>query len=68
MNKNIKGDKKMITLTLNEIESRVKANSSSRSEIINKFTSNIKKKNLNKGRVSPKDRTEAKILSMFARK
>lgn len=68
MKKNIKGDKKMNTLTLNQIESRVKANSSSRSNMIKKFSSNIQKKNLNKGRVRPKDPTEAKILSMFTRK
>lgn len=68
MKKNSKGDKKMNTLTLNQIESRVKANSSSRNDMINKFSSNIKKKNLNKGRVRPKNPTEANILSLFTRK
>ena len=35
MSKNIKGDKTISALTLNQIELRVKANSLSRSEIIN---------------------------------
>ncbi|MDE3838726.1 hypothetical protein C0966_04940 [Bacillus methanolicus] len=68
MKKRKKGEDKMTTLTLGEIETRVKRNSSARKQTIDNFTSKIKKKNLNKGRVRPKDPIEAKILSMFSKK
>lgn len=63
-----KGGKKMTTLTLNQIETRAKSNSSRMQSNINSFENQLKQRNLKKGRVRPKDPTEAKILSFFKRK
>lgn len=68
MRKRKKGGKKMTTITLGEIETRVRTNSVARNNIIGEFTDNVKGKKLNKGRIRPKHPTESKILSMFSRK
>lgn len=58
----------MTTLTLNQIEGRVKNNMKKNKSAIERFENSLRKSNLRKGRVRPKDPTEAKILSMFNKK
>ncbi|WP_162985675.1 hypothetical protein [Virgibacillus halodenitrificans] len=57
----------MKTLTLNDIESRVVKNSIQYNDTNKQIISQIKSKNLNQGRVRPKNSTEEKILAKFSR-
>lgn len=68
MNNKLKGDKHMTTLTLKDIEKRVVQNSNQFSNKIDQITTQIQSKNLNRGRVRPKDPAEARILNNFGRK
>ncbi|PWE74350.1 hypothetical protein B1R38_06080 [Bacillus cereus] len=68
MKKKEKGERKMSTLTLREIEGRVRNNSIIRENLIESFERKLKKRNLNKGRVRPKHPTESRILSLFLKK
>ena len=58
----------MITLPLKDIEKRVAQNSKQFNKKISQVTAQIQNKNLNRGRIRPKDPTEAKILNSFKRK
>ncbi|MDQ0162528.1 hypothetical protein [Aeribacillus alveayuensis] len=62
-----KGDEGMNTLTLKEIEKRALQNRKKYEHVVNKVISKIENQNLNRGRVRPKDPTEAKILARFNR-
>lgn len=68
MDEKTKGDKNMATLTLKEIETRVIRNANQYQLVTNQVTSRIQSQTLNRGRVRPKDPTEAKILARFTRK
>lgn len=58
----------MIITTLEDIEQRVKRNSSSNTEIISDFQRRIEKRVLKKGRVRPRNAVEQQILNSFKRK
>lgn len=58
----------MTTLKLKDIEIRVSQNTKKYSRSIDKVTSEIKAKNLNRGRVRPRDPSESIILDRFTRK
>lgn len=63
-----KGDEIIMnTLTLKEIENRVNQNSKQYQNVVNRITTQIQSQNLNRGRVRPKNPTEAKILARFKR-
>lgn len=68
MKNKLKGDGNMTTLTLKDIENRVIQNSNQLKQKINRVTAQIQNQNLYKGRLRPKDPTEAKILARFERK
>lgn len=61
------GENKLVTVTLKQIENRVKKNNSLYGNAIDSFVDKSKKKGLKKGRARPKDPTEVKILSRFKR-
>lgn len=63
-----KGNVKMTTLTLKELESRVTQNSKQYKTTVDQVTSQIKKQDLKQGRVRPRNPIEARILSRFTRK
>ncbi|MFS0646836.1 hypothetical protein [Siminovitchia sp. 179-K 8D1 HS] len=67
MSKN-KGDKDMTAITLKEIETRVARNTNRYQDVIRQVTLDIRRQNLKRGRVRPKDPTEAKILARFCKK
>ena len=52
-------------VSLKDIESRAKMNASVRRNLIETFNENIKSKNLNQGRMRPRDPDEEEILAMF---
>ncbi len=58
----------MNTLTLKDLESRVLRNSNQYKKTVNRITTQIKRQNLNRGRIRPKNPTEAKILAKFKQK
>lgn len=66
--KSKKGDKDMTTLSLSQIEERVRKNTTKYNSVIESFVKEMNKSKRNKGRVRPKHPTEAKILSMFKKK
>ncbi|MED1599769.1 hypothetical protein [Alkalihalophilus marmarensis] len=68
MRKRKKGGDKMTTMTLSQIESRVKNNNQKYKTAISNFQEKTRNSDLRKGRVRPKHPTEAKLLSMFSRK
>ncbi|HLQ72635.1 MAG TPA: hypothetical protein VK125_00255 [Bacillota bacterium] len=55
----------MQTLTLKDIQKRVLKNTRKNEKATKKIIYNIRKKNLNKGRMRPKHPTEARILARF---
>ncbi|MBP1934825.1 hypothetical protein [Ammoniphilus resinae] len=63
-----KGESKMATLSLRDLESSIRANSLKRKSIIHRFEQTVLESDLQKGRIRPKHPTEAKILSMFSKK
>lgn len=64
-----KGEKKMETVTLESITSRVQASKKRNQAAIQRFNEELfTRPNLKFGRVRPKDPTEAKILSRFKNK
>ncbi|WP_445491469.1 hypothetical protein [Niallia sp. 03133] len=63
-----KGDIGMITVSLKDIANRAKINANVRKNSIETFNKEIQRKNMNQGRMRPRDPDEAKILSMFSRK
>jgi|GEM_PF-1809880 len=64
---NFKGDEKMMTVRLKDIERDAKRNSEIFSVTANRIIADIQKKNMRKGRVRPKDPIEARILARFKR-
>ncbi|MFP3846957.1 hypothetical protein SFC65_27250 [Priestia filamentosa] len=68
MKTNNKGDKKMPTITLKEIERRVNSDGEKKDAIIRNFENKLGTRNRIQGRVRPKHPTEARILSSFKRK
>ncbi|WP_339217001.1 hypothetical protein [Ornithinibacillus sp. FSL M8-0202] len=58
----------MTTLTLSDLETRVRENKTKFQATVNRVTAKIKSQNLNQGRIRPKDPTESKILDRFNRK
>ncbi|GGB34338.1 hypothetical protein F3157_05180 [Virgibacillus dakarensis] len=61
-------DENMSTLTLKEIQNRIRQNSYRSQRAMEQITLGIYNKNLRKGRVRPKNPTEAKILDGFSRR
>lgn len=68
MKKRKKGDEIMPTITLKQLEKRVEANAKKSEETVNRVTLEIRRRNLKRGRVRPKDPTEERILARFNRK
>lgn len=60
--------RKMATISLKNLEKRIKNTKSRNADKIKAFESKLEKRNLRSGRVRPKDPTEAKILERFKRK
>jgi hypothetical protein len=58
----------MTTLTLSQIEERVRKNTIRYNNTIESFIREVNGSKKNKGRVRPKHPTEAKILSLFKKK
>ena len=65
MAKRKKGGDKMTTVTLKDLEKKVLKNNELYKDTVARFSKETEKSNMKKGRVRPKDPTEAKILSMF---
>ncbi|MCF3942648.1 hypothetical protein [Oceanobacillus alkalisoli] len=63
-----KGDVKMTTLRLSDIEARVSGNSKKYKKTIDQMTFKIKNKNLIKACIRSRDPIEAKILARFTKK
>ena len=63
-----KGAEGMRTITLKQLENRVETNTKKSEEAFKRVTTEIRRKNLKRGRVRPKDPTEEKILARFSRK
>lgn len=63
-----KDDSDMTTITLNELEKRVKRNNRIYEAKIESFQKKTVDKRMKTGRVRPKHPTEARILSMFGKK
>lgn len=61
-------DENMNTLTLDEIENRVKKNSIAKDKAISEFEKVIQTRNLKKGRIRSKNPVEERILASFKRK
>jgi len=57
----------MKKIKLKDLEARVRKDSKKKDELIAQFKVEIAKRKLKKGRVRPKDPTEAKILSSFSK-
>jgi hypothetical protein len=55
----------MTTLSLSQIEERVRKNTIRYNDVIDSFIREANKRKKNTGRVRPKHPTEAKILSLF---
>lgn len=68
MTKTSEGDKKMPTLTKNDLKNRISKNNALYNKSIGRVQSDIRSKNLNRGRVRPRDPDEEEILSHFNRK
>lgn len=68
MKKRKKGGNKMTTLTLSDIQSRVKRNSNRNQSIINEFREFNNSRGLKQGRIRPKDKDEASLLSKLTRR
>lgn len=63
-----KGENNMIVTTLENIEQRVKRNSSGNEKMISNFQKSIERRGLKKGRVRPRSIIEQRILDSFNRK
>lgn len=63
-----KEENNMVVIKLEDLEQRVKKNSSSTEKMINNFQNRLEKRGLKKGRVRPKNIIEQKILHSFKRK
>ncbi|GAA0442123.1 hypothetical protein GCM10008983_19010 [Lentibacillus halophilus] len=68
MIKRSEGNKKMPTLIKNDLNKRIFKNTAQYNESIRRVRSNIRSKNLNRGRMRPRDPDEAEVLSRFERK
>ncbi|HLR41651.1 MAG TPA: hypothetical protein VK067_00245 [Pseudogracilibacillus sp.] len=58
----------MIVTKLEIIEESVRKNKSIKEEVVKNFEEKVKKQNLRKGRVRPRNEVKEKILNSFERK
>lgn len=63
-----KGENNMVVTTLENIEERVKRNSSGNEKMISNFQKGIERRGLKRGRVRPRSIVEQRILNSFNRK
>jgi len=68
MKRRKKDDIGMITVSLQDIENRARINANVRKSSIEAFNKEIQRKNMNQGRMRPRDPDEAKILAIFSKK
>jgi len=63
-----KGDDEMVSIALSELEQNVTLSNKQRKDKLEMLLQQMENTDLKKGRIRPKDPTEAKLLDMFKRK